>query len=118
MRIMSAVAALILFGLLCPVAVYSQDELVEEPWPKEISISDNRGTVVIYQPQPEKLDGNKLEARAAVAVEETGSDAPVFGALWFTARLETDRAERTATLVDVTVTRTRFPGRDEKKQLN
>ncbi len=71
--------------------------------------------MIIYQPQPETLDGNKLDGRAAVAIEENGSDGPVFGAVWFTARLETDRTDRTATLVDVSVTRTRFPERDEEK---
>jgi len=71
--------------------------------------------VVIYQPQPEKLDGNQLKARAAVAVELKGSSEPVFGAVWFEARLDTDRAERTATVVDVSVTRVRFPEQDEAK---
>jgi hypothetical protein len=112
MRTLSAAATIILFGLLCPLTVFSQDEEVD-PWPKEITIP--QGKVIIYQPQPDTLDGNKLDGRAAVAVEENGSDGPVFGAVWFTARLETDRADRTATLVDVSVTRTRFPERDEEK---
>ncbi len=112
MKALSTTATIILLGLLYPLTVLSQEEDAD-PWPKEITIP--QGTVVIYQPQPETLDGNKLDGRAAVAIEENGSDGPVFGAIWFTARLETDRAERTATLVDVTVTRTRFPNRDEEK---
>jgi hypothetical protein len=71
--------------------------------------------VVIFQPQPEKLDGNLLKGRAAVAVELKGSSEPVFGAVWFQARLDTDRAERTATIADVSVTRVHFPDQNEKK---
>ena len=82
-------------------------------WPREITVA--QGVVVIYQPQPEKLDGNQLKARAAVAVELKGSSEPVFGAVWFEARLDTDRTERTATVVDVSVTRVRFPEQDEAK---
>jgi hypothetical protein len=112
MRPQSATATIILLGLLYPLTGFSQEEEVD-PWPKEITIP--QGKVIIYQPQSETLDGNKLDGRAAIAIEENGSDGPVFGAIWFTARLETDRANRTATLVDVSVTRTRFPERDEEK---
>ena len=42
-------------------------------------------------------------------------ETPMFGAVWFTARLETDRAERTAAITEVDVTRTRFAEQDEEK---
>ncbi len=113
MRQLTAAAALILFGLMSPFAVFGQDE-EDNAWPKEITVP--KGKVVIYQPQSETLDGNTLDARAAVSVEETGSDGPVFGVVWFSTRLETDRAERTATLADITVTRTRFPAGDKEKE--
>ena len=98
-----------LFGA---TAAYCQDE-VDNPWPREIQLE--QGTVLIYQPQSEKLDGNQLDARAAVSVELKDSAGPVFGVVWITTRLETDRAERTATLADISVTRTRFPEQDEAK---
>ena len=82
-------------------------------WPREIRT--RKGTVVMYQPQPEKLDGNMLEGRAAVAVELKDSSESVFGAVWFMARLDTDRAERNALIEDVSITRVRFPAQDEKK---
>ena len=78
--------------LLSAATAFCQDE-PDDPWPKEIQAS--QGTVLIYQPQPEKLEGNHLNARAAVALEFDGTEAPVFGAIWFSARLETDRADRT-----------------------
>ncbi|MBW2172923.1 MAG: hypothetical protein JRF69_13345, partial [Deltaproteobacteria bacterium] len=82
-------------------------------WPREIDTPE--GLVVIYQPQPEKLDGNLLKGRAAVSVELKGSTEPVFGAVWFEALLDTDRAERTATITDISVTRVRFPTEDKDK---
>ena len=109
---MFAAIAAFLIGSSYAQPVFSQDEEPNE-WPQEIAIP--QGKVVVYQPQPEELDGNTLKGRAAVAVEESGSDGPIFGAVWFTARLETDRANRTATLVDMEVTQTRFPERDEAK---
>jgi hypothetical protein len=110
MRTLSAAAWIIFLGLLYPLCVFSQEE--DNVWPKEITVP--QGKVVIYQPQPDKLDGNKLDGRAAVAIEMDGGDGPVFGVVWITARLETDRTERTATLVDATVTDSRFPNPDEE----
>ena len=85
----------------------------QSTWPREISSAN--GVVVIYQPQPDKLDGNQLLGRMAVSVELAGADKPVFGALWFDARLETDRDTRSATIADVKITRMRFPTSDEQK---
>ena len=68
-------------------------------------LSSPEGKVVIYQPQPEKLEGDILSARAAIAIELKDSKEPVFGAIWAEARLETDRSNRTATVVDITVTK-------------
>jgi hypothetical protein len=101
-----------LISLLFAIPVFCQDE-PENPWPREIQLE--QGTVLIYQPQSEKLNGNQLDARAAVSVELKDSEGPVFGVVWITTRLETDRAERTATLADISVTRTRFPEQDEAK---
>ena len=62
-------------------------------WPREI-VTDS-GTMIIYQPQPDKLDGITLTGRAAVSVLPTGSKEPVFGVVWFTSRAQTDRDDRT-----------------------
>jgi hypothetical protein len=83
-------------------------------WPQEIKV--DQGLVVVYQPQPEQLEGNRLKARAAVAVELKDNKEPVFGAVWFEARLETDRDERTATIADVTVSNVRFPKQNKDKE--
>ncbi len=95
------------------VLILGLNSTAQTEWPKEIETS--KGTVVIYQPQPEDLDGNRLDARAAVALELKGTEVPLFGAIWFQARLETDRGTRKATILDVSVVRVRFP--DEDAQL-
>jgi len=99
--------------LLTATTAFCQDEDDDSPWPKEIQVP--KGTVVIYQPQPEELNGNQLDARAAVALELNDTAEPVFGAVWFSTRLETDRTDRIATLADITITRARFPDQDEAK---
>ncbi len=104
--------ALLLACLLLPVSAWAK-KATDGGWPHEVGIP--QGVVVIYQPEPEKLEGNRLEARAAVALELKGSEEPVFGAIWFEARLDTDRAERTATITELTVTEIRFPDQDDEK---
>ena len=89
-------------------------ENAEDSWPREIAASE--GVVVLYQPQPEKLDGNQLKGRAAVSVELKESTEPVFGAVWFNARLDTDRAERTAPLRISRSPRYVFPTRTNRKE--
>ena len=85
----------------------------EITWPQEL-VADNGATVTIYQPQVESFSGNSLEGRAAVSVQlTTASDAPKFGAIWFKARLDTDRDTRTAVIRDVEVADVRFAEADD-----
>jgi hypothetical protein len=88
------------------IDVASTDQLIEG-WP--VSMDDPQGRVLVYQPQPESLEGNQLKARAAVSLTPaTGS--PKFGAAWFTARVTTDRDTRTATLDNIRISLVRLPG--------
>ncbi|MGC1953412.1 MAG: hypothetical protein WA970_12770 [Gammaproteobacteria bacterium] len=57
-------------------------------WPQEIDAGE--GTIVIYQPQPENLTDSILSGRAAMSLELKGKSEPVFGAFWFTAKLDMD----------------------------
>lgn len=95
--LMSAVAALAPAG--------------ELRWPR--AIASPSAKVVIYQPQLESLNGDKLTARAAVSITATGSTEPVFGAMWVAARVVTDREDRTVDLRGVSVTDIRFPDATE-----
>jgi hypothetical protein len=79
-------------------------------WPKEIVTT--RGVIVMYQPEPERLDENRLRVRAAVGIEKPAEET-IFGVVWIEARLETDRDERIATIADLDVTDMRFPDQTE-----
>ncbi|MFQ5345262.1 MAG: carbohydrate-binding family V/XII [Mariprofundus sp.] len=83
------------------------------PWPKEIKTQ--AATIVIYQPQPETLQNNRLDGRFAISVELKEKKEPVFGAIWFSAQLETDREERNATIERININRIRFPNQDSAK---
>ena len=107
--------SLLAFCLLSLSTAWAQEESIDF-WPQEIETT--QGIVVVYQPQPEKLEGNKLSGLAAVAVELKDKSEPIFGAIWFEARLDTDRDTRIATIIDITITNVRFPEQDEKKQKN
>ena len=76
-------------------------------WPQEIS--SDEGTLVIYQPQTEALEGNQLTARAALSIELAGKEDAIFGAMWFTSRIETDQDAGTATILDIKVTKVGWP---------
>jgi hypothetical protein len=55
------------------------------------------------------LKNNLLEGRAAISFTPKGGTEPVFGAIWFEARLETDLDARTASISDLKIPRVRFP---------
>ncbi|MEM1112281.1 MAG: carbohydrate-binding family V/XII [Pseudomonadota bacterium] len=76
-------------------------------WPQEVSAPE--ATIVVYQPQPETLSGNQLSSRAAISLEVDGQDEAIFGAMWFTARLDTDRDAGTVLVRDIKVTRVGWP---------
>jgi hypothetical protein len=106
---------LICLTLLTAIAAAAQAD--EFSWPQELA-ADNGDVVIIYQPQVEIFSGNDLEARAAVSVKSPDTDnVPVFGAIWFKARLDTDREARTALIRDIEVDDIRFAdATDAQKQ--
>lgn len=105
----------ILTLILCLTALsitFSQNS-----WPKEIPLSSG-GKILIYQPQPETLQGNLLTARAAISVRKEAKSEPVFGAVWGEARLLTDRETRMATLESIMITDVRFPNVDDPSKID
>jgi hypothetical protein len=77
-------------------------------WPRAIPVE--QGTLTIYEPQLEKLEGLKLSGRAAVSWEAKGKGgAPVFGVFWFEARVLVDKERRTVQVEQLDVTKVRFP---------
>jgi hypothetical protein len=77
-------------------------------WPQEI-VTEDGATITVYQPQVEEFTGIMLAGRAAVSVKsDATNNAPVFGAIWFEARIDTDRNTRTAVIRDVDILDVRF----------
>ena len=89
-------------ALLAPLSVAA-----EENWPREIDHPE--AAVVVYQPQPETFDGNRLSGRAALSVTPAGESEPIFGVFWFSATVETDRSEDLASISNFRVSRVNWP---------
>jgi hypothetical protein len=95
------------FLLLLIAALPSPARADAPGWPRQFESSS--GSFVVYQPEPERLDGDRLSGRAAFAVEQGGS-SPTFGVVWFTAKIEIDRDSSTVTMRNLDVTKVRLPG--------
>ncbi|MFT4518917.1 MAG: hypothetical protein ACI9JM_001306 [Halioglobus sp.] len=76
-------------------------------WPQEVPVEG--GTIVVYQPQPEELNGNTLTGRAAMSIEMKNKKDPIYGVFWFTMTIETDRGEDTVSFSNVKVTKVTWP---------
>lgn len=98
---LSLAAGLALWLLAPPAAVAEEGE-----WPREIVSAGMK--VVMYLPQVESYEGDRLAARAAVSVTRKGED-PVFGAVWFEARTLTDRDTREIRFSEIRVAKLNFP---------
>ena len=94
---------------LCAVAlaVLVGNAALALDWPQEVTAKE--GKIVVYQPQPEALEGNTLKGRAAMSLELNDGSDPIFGTFWFEAKLDTDRDAGTALVRDFKVTNVRWP---------
>ena len=102
-----AVSILGLFIIAAPMAANE-----EEQWPRQIDAPE--ASITVYQPQPQAVDGTTLTGRSAVSVIRAGEEDPVFGTAWFTTRVEVDRDARIVEVVDLKVSRVRFPEATEE----
>src|SRR5690242_3430624 len=98
-----------------PVRAGDNPARTDNGWPRKVV----RGTATfeVYQPQIEQWHGNRLEARAAVAITEGPSRPSEYGVFWFTARTEIDKVNRLVTMVDFRVTKVSFPNAADKADL-
>src|SRR5215470_16396948 len=76
-------------------------------WPREINV--NGATVLVYEPQIDRWQDNRLEARAAVSLRPGGAPQPSFGVVWLTARTEVDKEHGLVDLEDIAIPRVNFP---------
>ena len=78
-----------------------------QDWPRQLDTPS--GALVIYEPQPDTFQGQTLNARAAFALTPPGKTEPTFGALWFTAQVNTDREQRLMQVASAKVTELKLP---------
>ena len=102
-------AAALSQNALPPVAAESKGvrDNGDQGWPRKIVSGST--TMLIYQPQIDKWEGNQIQAYAAVAVESSGSEQPTYGVVYFTARTEVDKVNRLVSLDQFKVLRGNFP---------
>ncbi|MGI9220612.1 MAG: carbohydrate-binding family V/XII [Woeseiaceae bacterium] len=102
-------------ALLAVFLIVFADVALALDWPQEVTADE--GTIVVYQPQPESLNGNILSGRAAMSLELKDRDDAIFGAFWFEAKIDNDTDAGVATIRDVKVTDVRWPeSRDADEQ--
>lgn len=77
-------------------------------WPREFT-TPKGNTIVMYQPQAETFQGDRATGRAAVSFLKKGEAAPKFGVIFFSARVSVDRDTRLVSVLDMKVSRVRFP---------
>jgi len=94
----------------CFLLLYSLTSFAAD-WPQELT--GEKGTIVVYQPQPEKLVGNILTGRAAMSLELKDNVEPIFGVFWFSSKIETDRSANTVTINQLKVTKVGWPDSKE-----
>lgn len=78
-------------------------------WPKEIK-TKNGAQITVYQPQPESMKGDRLEGRAAFSAQEKPADELIFGVFWYTAKMITNRDDRSVALESIVVNDIKLPG--------
>ena len=95
-------AAAVLLALPC------QAPAEDLEWPREFDSSS--GSFVIYQPQPEDLEGDILTGRAAFSLKKGEGQNPTYGVLWYTQRIAIDRDSSTVSARSLDITKVRLPG--------
>ncbi|MEE9578980.1 MAG: hypothetical protein V3W24_05335, partial [Gemmatimonadota bacterium] len=109
----AAAAALVLTGAAAGV-VFALTQEDDQGWPREITVP--AGEIVVYQPQPDSMAGDRVTGRAAVAVTPAGSEEAAFGTVWLSSRIATDRDNRTAEILETKILRVGFPNATEEQK--
>ena len=82
-------------------------------WPKEIELQ--KYTFIIYQPQPQGLEGNKLKVLTAISLESNANPQPIFGAMWFEAQVSVNKSNNKASIDNFKLSKLQFTYDDKKK---
>ena len=100
-------AGLTLVGLAL-LAITTGAEASSSNWPRQFD--SPYGSFIIYQPQPETLNGDLLTGRAAFSLQRSTDPEPTFGVIWFAEQIQIDRDSSTVQARNFDVTKVRLPG--------
>lgn len=79
-----------------------------DPWPRQLDLAN--GTMLVYQPQVQTWQDNRLDFRAATALLPHDKDgAETYGVIYATAMTTVDKYSRTVYLDELSVYQIRFP---------
>jgi hypothetical protein len=84
----------------------------DKGWPR--TFASGADTFSVYQPQVEKWDGNRVYLYSAVEVRNKTAKSSNYGVIWFNARTEVDKLNRSVTLDQVEITKVNFPAEPSK----
>ena len=82
-------------------------------WPR--TMTSGTDTFLIYQPQVDTWEGNRIDLYSAVELNTGKDSAARYGVIWFNARTEVDKINRLVTLDQVQLTKVTFPAAAEKE---
>ena len=94
-----------IFSLFFPLLSIQAQETISY-WPKQIELDEF--TITIYSPEPENFQNNILDARAAFSIYD-GQHLPVFGAMWFSCRVQTNIKSNEVYFMDIQLVNANFP---------
>jgi hypothetical protein len=106
-----------LIMLASMLLIFSFSRAADDQWPKLVTAAD--GTLIkVYQPSPESFEGNTLKFRSAVSITENGNSEPVFGTIWATAKVETDRDNRQLVINSLNTTNIKIPAITDQNKID
>jgi len=78
-----------------------------DAWPRKVDLAN--ASLLVYQPQINTWEGNRLDFRSAVAIQPVGAKQETFGVFFATARTQVDKVARTVVLENLQIYRSDFP---------
>jgi hypothetical protein len=109
-RLKRVIVPVLFLAMTAAVAV-AEDE--EQAWPRVMETPDY--TITMYEPQIDTWVDDRVDARAAVSVAK-GNGAPVFGAVWISARFNVDLDTRMVDFDQITIPNVAFPDASQDGQ--
>jgi hypothetical protein len=94
-------------------AIVKKAQTSEASWPR--TMTSGSDTFLIYQPQVEKWEANRISLYSAVELKTGKDSAAKYGVVWFNARTEVDKINRLVTLDQVQLTKVTFPAAADKE---